>query len=256
VTVCPYIAIYILHVYPRLTLFFTIKDGLDSHVRTGERVRVKVLGVDLETAKISLGMKPSLFTTDDDDDDAGNALAVDTKKEDVLVADETDDEEDEEEADDEDEDDEDEDDDEAKDDDDEAIDADDSDSEDGDALVDDDDEDIEVGGDDEDDDDDDEAGSDDDSEAGSDSEDAAVAMETGDDGLDWDAGDKNLKNALDDDDANDDKTVLTKREKAKKKANKELALHAKELELRHRADAAPENAKEFEKALMGNPRSR
>ena len=37
-----------------------IKDGLESHVRAGERVRVKVLEADEATGRISLGMKPSL----------------------------------------------------------------------------------------------------------------------------------------------------------------------------------------------------
>jgi rRNA biogenesis protein RRP5 len=52
-----------------------------------------------------------------------------------------------------------------------------------------------------------------------------------------------------------DSKPLTKREKARKKAAKEMELHKKEQALKTRADAAPETASEFEKALMGNPRS-
>ena len=49
-----------------------IKDSLEQHVRAGERVRVKVLQVEEETGKISLGMKPSLFADDEmPDGDAG-----------------------------------------------------------------------------------------------------------------------------------------------------------------------------------------
>ena len=48
---------------------------------------------------------------------------------------------------------------------------------------------------------------------------------------------------------------MTKREKARRKAAKELELHKKEQALKHRADAAPETASEFEKALMANPKS-
>jgi rRNA biogenesis protein RRP5 len=79
--------------------------------------------------------------------------------------------------------------------------------------------------------------------------------------LDWDADDtkKNARSGSDDlskdGDLDRSEKPLTKREKARLKAAREMELHKKEQSLKARADAAPETASEFEKALMGNPRS-
>ena len=246
-----------------------IKDGLEAHVRAGERVRVKVLEVDETSGRVSLGMKPSLFAEEDAERDAETDGAA-GKKADVLLVDEEDeededaeddeDEEDEEDEDEEDEEDEDEDDDEDEDEEDdegadeEAEDAEDDASDGSDDLVaSDDSEEDEMDVDSEDDSEDADADAD---SADSDSE----PMD--DDGLDWDADDAKGKRDRGGDDeadaiANDlmDSKPLTKREKARKKAAKEMELHKKEQALKTRADAAPETASEFEKALMGNPRS-
>ena len=243
-----------------------IKDGLEAHVRAGERVRVKVLEVDETSGRVSLGMKPSLFTEEDAERDAETDGAA-GKKADVLLVDEEDEEDedaedDEDEEDEEDDEDEDEDDDEDEDEDEEddegadeeAEDAEDDASDGSDDLVaSDDSEEDEMDVDSEDDSEDADADAD---SADSDSE----PMD--DDGLDWDADDAKGKRDRGGDDeadaiANDlmDSKPLTKREKARKKAAKEMELHKKEQALKTRADAAPETASEFEKALMGNPRS-
>ena len=219
-----------------------IKDGLESHVRAGERVRVKVLAVDEGSGKISLGMKPSLFTDEDEEGNAGGKS--DVEEEDVLVDEE---EEDDDASEDEDED-------EDKDEDKQNL----SDSDADDALVDDDEmdvdeEDSEDGNSSHDDGEDDSDGddSDDSDDDGSDSDDV---QPMDDDGLDWDAAKKSKTSENSDDDKISDQP-LSKREKAKKKANKELELYKKEQDLKLRADSAPETAKEFEKEIMGNPRS-
>jgi len=98
----------------------------------------------------------------------------------------------------------------------------------------------------------------DDADADSD-EDGPTPMDD-DGGLDWDADDtkKNARAGSDDEkDGDPDRSEkpLTKREKARLKAAKEMELHKKEQSLKARADAAPETASEFEKALMGNPKS-
>jgi rRNA biogenesis protein RRP5 len=210
-------------------------------------------------------MKPSLFAEEDAERDAETDGAA-GKKADVLLVDEEDEEdedaEDDEDEDEEDEEDEDEDDDEDEDedeDDDEGADEEAEDAEDDasdgsdDLVASDDSEEDEMDVDSEDDSEDADADAD---SADSDSE----PMD--DDGLDWDADDAKGKRDRGGDDeadaiANDlmDSKPLTKREKARKKAAKEMELHKKEQALKTRADAAPETASEFEKALMGNPRS-
>ena len=238
-----------------------IKDGLEAHVRAGERVRVKVLEVDETSGRVSLGMKPSLFAEEDAERDAETGGAA-GKKADVLLVDEEDEEDDDEEDEDEDED-EDQDDDEDDEDDEDNDDEDDEEADeeaeddalDGsdDLVASDDSEEDEMDVDSEDDSEDADADAD---SADSDSE----PMD--DDGLDWDADDAKGKrdrggDVEEDAKADDlmDSKPLTKREKARKKAAKEMELHKKEQALKTRADAAPETASEFEKALMGNPRS-
>ena len=250
-----------------------IKDSLEAHVRAGERVRVKVLEVDEATGRVSLGMKPSLFTDEDEEeeDKAGLSSRRDAeKKEDVLVDDGDEEEEEEEEEEDEEEEEEDEEDDDDDDDDDDE-DVDDSDAEEvneddseggseddlvaDDASSEDEDEAMDV---DEETDSDAESDSDD-ADADSD-EDGPLPMDD-DGGLDWDADDtkKNARSGSDDlskdGDLDRSEKPLTKREKARLKAAREMELHKKEQSLKARADAAPETASEFEKALMGNPRS-
>ena len=73
-------------------------------------------------------------------------------------------------------------------------------------------------------------------------------------GFDWDAETK-APASKDDAAPVEEEKPKSKREKARLKAEKELELHRKEQALRERADAAPENAREFEKLLMANPRS-
>ena len=247
-----------------------IKDSLEAHVRAGERVRVKVLGVDEATGRVSLGMKPSLFEAEDEDAADGEATDDAGKKEDVLLddAEEEDDEEDEEE--DEEEEDEDEEDDEDDDheedddeeDDDEENEEDEDDVGDGsDELLDDDASDAPSSSEeDEMDVDSEDAADDADSDSADDSDSAPEPMDD-DDGLDWDADakgrDRGGSGSDDEKDAGKDadEKPLTKREKARRRAAKELELHKKEQALKTRVDAAPETASEFEKALMGNPRS-
>ena len=242
-------------------------DSLEQHVRAGERVRVKVLQVDEETGKISLGMKPSLFADDEmPDGDAGAGM-----EEDPLMADEdeemeedddddsADEAEEEEEIDDDDEDAED---DESDEDDDESDEDDDeSDEEGADVLEGDDDVDMDSeDGDDVDEDDEGEDDSDDEDDEDSDDEDledddkGAVDEDIG---FDWD-DDKNAKDEEDEEDAADEgpkSKSKSKRERAKEKAAKELELHRKEQALRDKADAAPETAQDFEKLIMSSPRS-
>ena len=213
-----------------------IKDGLEAHVRAGERVRVKVLEVDETSGRVSLGMKPSLFAEEDAERDAETDGAA-GKKADVLLVDEEDDEGADEEAEDAEDD--------ALDGSDDLVASDDSEEDEMDVDSEDDSEDADA-----------DADSADSDSADSDSE----PMD--DDGLDWDADDAKGKRDRGGDDeadaiANDlmDSKPLTKREKARKKAAKEMELHKKEQALKTRADAAPETASEFEKALMGNPRS-
>ena len=231
-----------------------IKDGLEAHVRAGERVRVKVLEVDETSGRVSLGMKPSLFAEEDAERDAETGGAA-GKKADVLLVDE----EDEEDEDDEDNDDE--DDEEADEEADEEVEDAEDDALDGsdDLVASDDSEEDEMDVDSEDDSEDADADAD---SADADSADSDSAEPMDDDGLDWDADDAKGKRDRGGDDeadakANDlmDSKPLTKREKARKKAAKEMELHKKEQALKTRADAAPETASEFEKALMGNPRS-
>ena len=245
-----------------------IKDGLEAHVRAGERVRVKVLDVDRETGRVSLGMKPSLFEDADGDADRDKDAPA---EEDPLMADE-DEEDEEEDEEEEDEDDEDEEEDsepeeEEEGDDDDLVGEDDDDEE----EESDDDEDALIGDDDSDDEDDDEDDAamdhdasdddasdeddDDDSNSDSDDSDSEPAAMDADVGFDWDAETKAPASTEDDAARADDGKPKSKREKARLKAQKELELHRKEQALRERADAAPENAQEFEKLLMANPRS-
>ena len=51
-----------------------VKDDLANHVRAGERVRAKIMKVDYETSKVSLGIKASVFGDDDDDIDEGDKV--------------------------------------------------------------------------------------------------------------------------------------------------------------------------------------
>jgi len=239
-----------------------IKDSLEQHVRAGERVRVKVLQVDEETGKISLGMKPSLFADDEmPDGDAGAGT-----EEDPLMADE--DEETEEEDDDDDdsadeaeEEEEIDDDDEDAEDDESDEDDDESDEEGADVLEGDDDVDMDSeDGDDMDEDDEGEDDSDDEDDEDSDdedSEDDEKGAVDEDIGFDWD-DDKNAKDEEDEEEDADEgpkSKSKSKRERAKEKVAKELELHRKEQALRDKADAAPETAQDFEKLIMSSPRS-
>ena len=248
-----------------------IKDSLEAHVRAGERVRVKVLEVDEATGRVSLGMKPSLFTDEDEEeeDKAGLSSRRDAeKKEDVLVDDGDEEEEEEEEEDEDEEEEEEEEDDEEEEEDDDDEDVDDSDAEEvneddseggseddlvaDDASSEDEDEAMDV---------DEETDSDAESESDADSDEDAPTPMDDDGGLDWDADDtkKNARAGSDDlskdGDLDRSEKPLTKREKARLKAAREMELHKKEQSLKARADAAPETASEFEKALMGNPKS-
>ena len=233
-----------------------IKDSLEQHVRAGERVRVKVLGVDDESGKISLGMKPSLFDEDDDMPDAGAGA-----EEDPLMADEDEEMEPEEEDDDDDDDDsadeaeeEEEMDDDEEDAEEDEEDEEESDEDDADVLEGDDDVDTESD-DDEDSEDEDDSDDEDSEDEDSDSDDKAAVDE--DIGFDWD-DDKVGKNE-DGDDSDEDEgpksKSKSKRERAKEKAQKELELHRREQALRDKADAAPETAQDFEKLILSSPRS-
>ena len=246
-----------------------ITDSLEAHVRVGERVRVKVLAVDEETGRVSLGMKPSLF--DGDDEEGGSAGAGGkgrAKEEDPLMVD-ADEEEDEEMEEDEEQSDDDMDDEDMEEDDDdveeEEEDDDDvdeeSDDDEGDALQATDDSDGSASDDDEaedmdasDDDDDDDDESESESEDGSGSEEGAAI--DADVGFDWDAdGAEKAAHPSDAEDGDADKKPKSKREKARAKAEKEMELHRREQALREASDRAPETAPEFEKLIMANPRS-
>ena len=61
-----------------------VKDDLANHVRAGERVRAKIMKVDYETSKVSLGIKASVFGDDDDDIDNGAQREGDSEDEDEM----------------------------------------------------------------------------------------------------------------------------------------------------------------------------
>ena len=256
--------------------------------------RPKVLKVEVDTGRISLGMKPSLFTASDDemdvdDVDVAGAGAGGRKKnvatEDPLMVNDDDEEEmegwgggDDSEDDSDDDDEEEEEEEEEEEDDDErdplaASDSDDDDDDDDDASEP---ESDEMDVDDEPDaaaasasDSEDDEDSDEDSEdSDEDSEDSEDSDSDGDDagkkklldddvGLDWDADDakKTSSSAAAAASADDNEKPKSKREKAREKANREMELHRKEQALRDAADRAPETAAEYEKLIMQTPRS-
>ena len=61
-----------------------VKDDLANHVRAGERVRAKIMKVDYETNKVSLGIKASVFGDEDDDIDNGAQREGDSEDEDEM----------------------------------------------------------------------------------------------------------------------------------------------------------------------------
>ena len=61
-----------------------VKDDLANHVRAGERVRTKIIKVDYETNKVSLGIKASVFEDDDEDDENGAQHEHDSDDEDEM----------------------------------------------------------------------------------------------------------------------------------------------------------------------------
>ena len=76
-----------------------VKDDLANHIRAGERVRAKIMKVDYETGKVSLGIKASVFADDDDNDDSGaqrdgDSDDEDEMQEDLLLSDDDDDDDD------------------------------------------------------------------------------------------------------------------------------------------------------------------
>ena len=223
--------------------------------------RPKVLKVEVDTGRISLGMKPSLFTASDDEmdvddvDDAGVGAGGRKKNvatEDPLMVNDDDEEEmegwgggDDSEDD--------SDDDDASEPESDEMDVDDepdaaaasaSDSED--------DEDSDEDSEDSDED------SEDSEDSDSDGDDAGKKKLLDDDvGLDWDADDakKTSSSAAAAASADDNEKPKSKREKAREKANREMELHRKEQALRDAADRAPETAAEYEKLIMQTPRS-
>ena len=64
-----------------------VKDDLANHVRAGERVRTKIIKVDYETNKVSLGIKASVFEDDDEDDENGAQHEHDSDDEDEMQED-------------------------------------------------------------------------------------------------------------------------------------------------------------------------
>ena len=252
-----------------------ISDDLASHVRQGERVRTKVLEINTETNKISLGIKASLFEDDDDDGDEEMADVNTTQTLDPLMdvdgeSDGDDDDNDGESSDDDDDDngsgdeasaseskeassEEEEDEDEVEEEEDE------SDSEDVRDDDDDDDKSSESGDSDSDVDEDgplhaNEGESTDEESDSSDSEDAPIGKDLG---FDW--GTENTDASMIDvadekaDKKGDDKAP-SKREKKRLKEARELEILQKEQAMRD-GDHIPESAMEFEKLLIASPRS-
>ena len=228
-----------------------ITDDLASHVRQGERVRTKVLKVDAETNKISLGIKSSLFDDVDVSDEEMDEGDVTDALDPLMAESESDQDEDdsEEESDGDDIDDADEDDD---DDDDDAEVSDDE--EEDEESEEDSDEQMDDGESDSDDDskeslEDSEMDDADDSE---DSEDEPIGKDLG---FEWDAKEANDDAALGKStDQDSDKVALSKREKKRLREARELEILRREQALRD-GDQVPESAQEFEKLLIASPRS-
>ena len=237
-----------------------INDDLSLHVRQGERVRVKVLEINAETKKISLGCKASLFEDDDKNDEDEDHEMEDAQNPTLDPLMDVDGESDD-------------------DDDDDDVNEDDSDEElDGDSEEDHDDE--ENGNSEEEegmiaksDEESDEESDEDVEDDASESDDAAGDMSASDandsDGeasdsedepigkdlsFDWGATENEIRPVNVDSDYPDDAKPLSKREKKRLKEAKELEILQKEQALRD-GDAVPESAMEFEKLLIASPRS-
>ena len=234
-----------------------IHDDLASHVRQGERVRTKILEVNTETNKISLGCKASLFE-DEEEDDAEMDDGDHTEMADPLMdIDEEEDEDDEEEVEEEDSDGE------------ESEDADGEESEDADEEENEDSDEEE--NEDSDEDVDDESGGEEDAsddaenedgnlsdasdsvEEESDSEDEPIGKDLA---FDWKAEAKDAEMSEDDEDEalKEGGKSLSKREKRRLKEERELEILRREQAMKD-DDAVPQSAMEFEKLLIASPRS-
>ena len=237
-----------------------ISDDLASHVRQGERVRTKVLEINTETNKISLGIKASLFEDEDGDGDEEMADVNTAHTLDPLMDvdgenDGEDDDNDGESSDDEDDDDDDGSSDEAN-----ASESTEASSEEGEEEEEEEEEESSESGESDSDIDEDgplhadEGESTDEESDPSDSEDAPIGKDLG---FDWDAEKTDASMT----DVADEKAgkkgadkAPSKREKKRLKEARELEILQKEQEMRD-GDHIPESAMEFEKLLIASPRS-